>query len=207
VLPEYRGRGLQRLLMEYVLAQLSSRDVVLLFANEDALDFYPLFGFRPVTEWLYWAQRPITPAAGPLRRLAFDSGEDRKVLARLAATALPVTERFGARRYESVLLWYWANAHAGAFYYHEQDDAIVVAEQDMEVLRIMDVLANRPIDLTQYLPQLVSEPVDHIEFGFTPERVWPSARPEFEYLESPLFVRGDVELPADPFKFPLLAQT
>jgi hypothetical protein len=193
--------------MQHVLAQLSSSDVVLSFANEDVLDFYPLFGFRQVTEWLYSAEHSVTPGAGPLRLLSIESSEDRKLLTRLAASALPVTERFGARRYASVLFWYWANYHADAFYYHEQDDAIVVAEQDMEVLRILDVLAPRPVDLTTYLPQLVSEPVDYIEFGFTPERVWPDALPELEYLESPLFIRGDVELPASPFKFPVLAQT
>lgn len=207
VLPDYRGRGLQRLLMQHVLAQVSSSDVVLLFANEDALDFYPLFGFRQVTEWLYSAEHSIVPGVGRLRRLSIASSEDRKVLTRLAASALPVTERFGARRYASVLFWYWANSHADAFYYHEQDDAIVVAEQDMDVLRILDVLAPQPVDLTSYLPQLASEPVDHIEFGFTPERVWPDAVPEFEYLESSLFIRGDIELPAGPFKFPVLAQT
>ncbi len=207
VLPDYRDRGLQRILMQHVLGQLSTGDIVMLFANDDVLDFYPLFGFRQVTEWLYSTQRSISPGPGPLRRLSFDSGADRKLLTRLAASAPPVTERFGARGYESVLCWYWASSLADAFYYHEADDAIVVAEQDMEVLRILDVLATRPIDLSAYLPQLVAEPVEHIEFGFTPERLWPSAQPEFEYLESPLFVRGDVELPSEPFKFPLLAQT
>jgi predicted N-acetyltransferase YhbS len=207
VVPDYRGRGLQRALMQHVLAQLNPSDAVLLFANEDALDFYPMFGFRRVTEWLYWAEHSIAPGPGPLRRLAIESSEDRKLLARLAADALPVTARFGARRYGGILLWYWANFHANAFYYHEQDDAIVVAEQDMEVLRILDVLAPRPIELGPYLPQLVHQPVDYIEFGFTPERIWADALPECEYLESRLFVRGEIDLPSGTFKFPMLAQT
>lgn len=207
VVPDYRGRGLQRTLMEDVLAQMPANDVVLLFANEDVLDFYPLFGFRRVPESLYCAEHSVAPGPGPLRRLSVESTDDRKLLARVAASALPVTERFGARNYGGVLLWYWAKFHVDDFYYHEQDDAIVVAEQDMEVLRILDVLAAHPIDLKSYLPQLVTEPVAHIEFGFTPERIWPSANPECEYLESPLFIRGEVELPSTPFKFPLLAQT
>jgi GNAT superfamily N-acetyltransferase len=207
VLPEFRGRGLQRQLMQYVLNQVNTNDVVFLFANEDVIDFYPLFGFRPVTEWLFGAEHSVAPGGGPLRRLSIDSIDDRRLLARIAASALPVTERFGARRYGGVLLWYWANFHGQDFYYHEHDAAIVVAEQDMEVLRILDVMADRPIALDAYLPQLVSERVDHIEFAFTPERYWPGAVPLHEYMESPLFVLGDVRMPSAAFKFPVLAQT
>lgn len=207
VLPDYRGRGLQRILMQHVLALLPSDDIVLLFANEDVLEFYPLFGFRRVTEWLHGAEHSITPGSGMLRRLSVDSADDRRLLARLAASAMPVTERFGARNYGDVSLWYWTNFHADHFFHDERDDAIVVAEQDMEVLRILDVLATRPIDLASYLPQLVSEPLEYIEFGFTPERLWPEAEPLCEYLESPLFIRGEISLPSAPFKFPVLAQT
>jgi GNAT superfamily N-acetyltransferase len=207
VLPEHRGRGLQRLLMQHVLAQLNPHDLVMLFANEDALDFYPLFGFRRVTEWLHCAEHRVEPRPGSLRRLSIESATDRDLVARLASTAAPVTERFGARDYGGVLFWYWANFHANHFYYDETDDAIVVAEQDMEALRILDVLARQPIDLVRYLPQLVDEPVQHIEFGFTPELHWREAVPECEYLESSLFVRGALDLPTSPFKFPLLAQT
>jgi predicted N-acetyltransferase YhbS len=207
VLPEYRGRGLQRALIQAALNQLRSDDMVFAYANDDVLDFYPLFGFRRVTEWLFGADYAVEPARGALRRLSIASAQDCELLGRIAANALAVTERFGARKYGSVLLWYWSNMHRQDFYYHEVDDAIVVAEHDMEVLRILDVLATGPIDLSSYLPQLVAEPVDHIEFAFTPERYWPKAEPLHEYFESPLFVRGDVRLPAGQFKFPVLAQT
>jgi ribosomal protein S18 acetylase RimI-like enzyme len=207
VLPQFRGRGLQRTLMQSVLSRIEASDFLFLFANEDALEFYPLFGFRPVTEWLFGSDYSIRPTPGGLRRLSIDSSEDRKLLARIAANAQPVTQRCGARNYGGILLWYWSNFHQQDFYYDDRDDAIVVAEQDMEALRILDVLASHPIDLRSYLPQLVSEPIDHIEFAFTPERYWPAAESLHEYMESQLFVRGDVQLPAGRFKFPVLAQT
>ena len=207
VLPDERGRGLQRTLMQHVLDQLDPRDVVLLFANETVLDFYPLFGFRPAQEWIYGADYTVVPGPGPLRRLSIESPSDRALLARVAACAIPVTERFGARNYGDVLLWYWANFHADDFYYDEREDAVVIAEQDMEVLRVLDILVKRPVDITRWLPQLVTETVDYIEFGFTPERLWPQATPVCEYLESALFIRGEVSLPSHEFKFPVLAQT
>lgn len=207
VLPDWRGRGLQRQLMTHVLAQIDPRDPVFLFANDDVLEFYPLFGFRRVTEWLFGVEMDIEPAPSSLRRLTLQAAEDRALVARLAARAQPVSERFGAENYGGVLLWYWSNFHEHDFYYHAGDDAIVVAEEDMEVLRILDVVAERPFDLAPYLPQLATESHQHVEFGFTPERYWPNATPVCEYLESPLFVLGNAALPAAPFKFPLLAQT
>jgi GNAT superfamily N-acetyltransferase len=207
VLPDWRGRGLQRQLITHVLARIDSHDFVFLFANEDVLDFYPQFGFRRVTEWLFDVEMNIEPAASSLRRLDVDCAADRALLARIASHAQPVTERFGAENYGGVLLWYWTNSHGRDFYYDAHDDAIVVAEEDLEVLRVLDVVASRPVNLAAYLPQLVSEPTEHVEFAFTPERYWPQARPLCEYLESPLFVLGHTPLPSSPFKFPVLAQT
>jgi GNAT superfamily N-acetyltransferase len=207
VLPDWRGRGLQRQLMTHVLEQIDRRDLVFLFANEDVLDFYPQFGFRRVTEWLFGDDARIEPAPSALRRLSVASADDRALLAHLASQTQPVTERFGAADYGSVLLWYWTNFHEHDFYYHAGDEAIVIAEEDEEVLRILDVVAQRPIELASYFSQLATRPTQHVEFAFTPERHYPQATPLWEYMESPLFVLGDFSLPAEPFKFPVLAQT
>ena len=207
VLPEWRGRGLQQQLMSDVLKRIDPRDPVFLFANEDVLDFYPKFGFKRVTEWLFGIETDVEPAASSLRRLSVDSPEDRALVARIAASAQPVTERFGAEDYGGELLWYWTQFHKDNVYYHAGDDALVVAEEDLEVLRILDVFAERPVDLPAYLPQLATRPTQHVEFGFTPERYFPRAQPLCEYLESTLFVLGTAGLPSGPFKFPVLAQT
>lgn len=207
VLPEQRGRGLQRELMECVLQQAAPNDLVFLFGNEEVVDFYPRFGFRREQEWIFSAAVTIEPRPGGLRRLSVDCATDRALLAAVAARARPATERFGAARYESVLLWHWSNAFGYEAYYHERDAAIVFVEQDANVLRVCDVLADGPIELESYFPHLITEPADHVEFGFTPERYWPTACAEFEYLESPLFVYGKRPLPSEPFKFPVLAQT
>jgi len=206
VLPELRGRGLQHVLMPRVLAAIGASDPVFLYANDEVLDFYPKFGFRRALEWVFAVEHSIEPTASSLRRLSLDSDGDHRLLARIAADALPVTSQFGAERYGSGLLWHWANVHPHDFYYHANDDAIVVAEEDFEVLRICDVLASKPIELHAYLPQLVTRPTHHVEFGFTPERYWREARASCEYLESSLFVRGEMTLPTSEFKFPVLAQ-
>lgn len=120
-----------------------------------------------------------------------------------------MTSIFGARNYSSIALWYWSNFNREHFYYSEKDNAIIVAEQENALLRILDVMATGPIDLPACLPHLIHNAISRIEFGFTPELLWPAARPVpgKENSESPLFMRkGDV-LPARPFSFPALAHT
>ena len=207
VVPERRGAGLQRIIMPRALDVAARNDVVFLFANDSVLDFYPRFGFRRAQEVVFGADHAVTPAKDRLRVLSLESADDRRLLARLAAEAKPVTEAFGARRYGSVLLWYWTNFYQDCFYYWEECDALVIAEQDGDCLRICDVLARERLDLTSCLPRVATAPAHRLEFGFTPGAWWPDARPVSPYSDSPLFVQGAHDLPAAPFKFPMLAQT
>lgn len=207
VVPQWRGRGLQRQTMQRLLGSVDEKDIVFLFANDTVLDFYPLFGFKRVIESVFAAEFNVRPASEPLRALSIDRAEDLALLARVAATAAPTTREFGARDYGGVLLWYWANFYDGCFYYCEAEDAIIVAEHDGATLRICDVLARTPFDLRSYLPRVAKDAAQRVEFGFTPSTWWPDARAVADYTDSPLFVRGAHRLPEAPFKFPMLAQT
>ena len=207
VVPEWRGHGLQRRIMHSLLGSVGEKDIAFLFANDTVLDFYPLFGFKRVTESIFAADHAVKPASETLRVLSIDRADDRALLARVAATAAPLSEGFAARNYGGVLLWYWANFYDGCCFYSEADDAIIIAEHDGTTLRICDVLARAPIDLRSYLPRVAKNGAERVEFGFTPGIWWPDARAVAEYTDSPLYVRGSHQLPQEPFKFPMLAQT
>jgi hypothetical protein len=208
VLPEFRGRGLQHRIMERLLQVPAQGDLVYLFANDTVLEFYPRFGFERAIEHLYGADVDVAPATSRrLRRLSLTSAEDRQRLKRIAAGALPVTREFGARDYGGVLLWYWANFYQECFYCDDEDDVVIVAVPRDDRLEICDIVADHPVDLPGYLPRIAERTVHGIEFGFTPEIVWPTARVIREYAESPLFVLCGTALPNVPFKYPVLAQT
>jgi GNAT superfamily N-acetyltransferase len=207
VVPAYRGRGLMNQLMPRLLASTAEDAFLFLFANEDVLGFYPKYGFRPVPEAVFGATCMITPSGPPLRRLSIERAEDMALVRRLAAETVPVTERFGALRYGETLIWYWANFFRGDFYYAEREQAVVIAEQEGNLLRVCDVLAaaHRPA-LRTLLPRIARTAVSRLEFAFTPELYFPEASALRATHESPLFVRGARKLPTLPFKFPLLAQ-
>ena len=70
VVPQWRGRGLQRQIMQSLLGHVDEKDIVFLFANDTVLDFYPLFGFRRVIESVFAAESNVKPASEQLRALS-----------------------------------------------------------------------------------------------------------------------------------------
>jgi GNAT superfamily N-acetyltransferase len=205
--PDRRGRGLHREIMPRLLEHVPANELVFLFANHHVLDFYPRFGFRRVRDCMFEIEERVQPGGEPLRTLSLESAEDRALLQRVAAKAEPVTTDFGAVGYGQLVLWYWCNFYRKGLRYDPELDAIFVMEQGDDVLRIHDVLAAGDVDLRQYLPRLITAPVQKLEFGFTPKRFWEETVSRPDYTDSPLFVRGPHEFPEGPFKYPMLAQT
>jgi predicted N-acetyltransferase YhbS len=208
VVPERRGEGLQRGLLEYVLGAIAEEaDLVFLFANDEVLDFYPRFGFERVEERVFGAEASILPSPDRLPRLRLDRPDDLDLFRAACASALPVTERFGAARYGWIALWY-ATYFVGQHLFHAPEhDAVVVARQKGELLEVLDVIAPRRFDLAPVLARIVDSPVRRIEFGFTPELWWSAAGPLRPPADSTLFLRGRVSIPARPIHFPALART
>jgi len=205
--PNYRRRGLQQRLLPSVLASAPADDLVFLFANENVVDFYPRFGFRRAFECVFTAEHRAEPGGSPLHILSAESPADRALLARVAAEAEPASASFSVRGYGSIVLWYLCNFHEQHVRHVPEHDAVIVAEQVGSTLLVYDVLARTSFDLARELPRLLDEPIERIEFLYTPTRDWPSAQPTRQYGDSPLFVRGSHRMPEEPFKFPALAQT
>jgi GNAT superfamily N-acetyltransferase len=205
--PAHRQRGLQRAILQRLLAQCPAEDLVFLFANDSVLDFYPRFGFQRQREHLFCAKHNAAPSGTPLRKLDVTSAEDRALLLRIAARAQPITTVFGARDYGRTLLWYLCNFHRDQMRYVAEHDSIIVSAQIGATLHVYDVVTRVAFDLAGQLPHLIEAPVERLELAFTPDRDWPGAEPTREYTESPLFTRGPQQLPQIPFKYPTLAQT
>jgi ribosomal protein S18 acetylase RimI-like enzyme len=205
--PEVRGRGLVRPLLERVLAELEREtELVYLYANDRVLDFYPRFGFRRVQESTFELEAAADPAFAPAPRLDLDDRAQRDAWLAACARSVPPTERFGARDYGPVALW-----HACAFYRRDvyvlsEGEVYAVAVQRGDALHLLDVAAPRRFDLLEIVPRLVRAPVARVRFGFCPE-LWAPAARAVGPSEDLLFVRGDVELPREPFQLPKLAET
>lgn len=205
-IPEARGRGLMRPLLEDVLARIGAEaELIWLYANVAVLEFYPRFGFRRVQESEFELELAIAPAGEPAPRLDLADAIQRAAWLQSIDHSVAITERLGARRYGSAALWHACNVRSRDI--HVLDDGMyAVAVQRGDTLHLLDVAAPRPFELGSVLPRLVREPVARVRFGFCPERWCPTARAVAPSDEA-LFVRGSVALPREPFKLPALSQT
>lgn len=208
VIPERRGLGLQRALLGETLEAIGEEaDLLFLFANDEVLDFYPRFGFERVEERVFGAEIGVDPVSDRLPRLSLDRQEDLSRFGRICAASLPATERFGARGYGPIALWYGTYFLERHLFLAPEHEAVVVARQTGNLLEVLDVFAPRRFDLGALLPRIADAPVRRIELGFTPETWWRGAEPLRPPAGSTLFVRGRVRPQTGPFRFPVLAQT
>ncbi|MGI5863237.1 MAG: GNAT family N-acetyltransferase [Myxococcales bacterium] len=204
-MPERRGAGLVRRLLEDTLERLADEsELVFLFANP-VVDFYPRFGFRRVVESRFELDLAFAPGH-PAPRVDLDPATEREAWLAALTRAPSPTARFGARGYGSVALWHVSNFYPTAVR-RLAPDAYAVAVQEGDRLELLDLAAPEGFDLAGALPRLAEAPVARVGFGFAPERFFPEAAARLD-PDSMLFVRGKAgQLGASPFRFPALAQT
>lgn len=207
-LPAYRRKGLAKICMDAALGAIG-RDPALLFANPTVLSFYPRFGFQRQAEHVFTAAERLTPSLVRAQPLDGADPAVRQELKRLLKEGVAVSNRFGARGYDSVLSWYLANPALHRQLWRLADDFYVFADVTGDTLCVDEVLAGGLQPLAPWLQQIITEPVAQIRFGFTPERWWPQAQASGVDRDSCLFVR---QWPAGstsslPSRFPPLAQT
>lgn len=206
-IPEARGQGLMRPLLQDVVARVEPEaELLWLYANDAVLDFYPRFGFRRVQESEFELELALAPAGAPAPSLDLEDAPRRAAWLAAIARSVPPTERLGARAYGGAALWHACNFHRHDVRVLAEGEAYAVAVQRGDTLHLLDVAAPRRFDLLPVLPRLVQEPVARIRFGFCPERWCPAASPVGPSDEA-LFVRSELALPGEPFKLPALSQT
>lgn len=208
-LPGYRGRGISRRLMEYVLDKYSdSTDLCFLYADEDVLDFYPKFGFRRFDESVFIATSNIPEAAFSARKLSVDNPDDLALLISIIEERMDITRIFGARDYGFITLWHMVNIYPDNLYYIDEDDVVFILTEKERNLNIREVIYRKQFDIVDLLPKIMkSSSIDRIRYYFPPDQIY------FEYDETesdiamPLFVRGEFPLENGLFKLPTTAHT
>ena len=207
-LPECRGQGLSRRLIEHVLALHEAQvDLVFLFANESVVDFYPRLGFRRVREQAFSLASPGIVPAFSGRRLDPSRDEDLALMLNLVLRRLPVSDGFCVLDCPHITLFHLIEAYPGGIVHLPEDEALVVLSEEPDCTRIVDLVLTRPVADSRALLAKAMESVPvRLEFGFTPDRLGLSnlvSEPNQELF----FVRGDFPLEGKAFTFPLTMHT
>lgn len=199
--PEYRGRGLSRMLMERVIGRYGEMPMYL-SANEEVLDFYPRFGFRQAQEKVPAISCRIDNDVAP-RRMAYDAPEvfgffkNRRGCSRI----------FDCRGMETVNMFH---VHSGSLkdciYTLPELGAMVIARQNGETLRLLDVVSDKSLKFEDVKPYLPFKGIRRVEFAFMPD--WLEVPYTMEPCGEKIFFFGR-GFPCEfyDFKFPELALT
>jgi len=208
--PEARGRGLSRQLMETVLERYEKLPFAFLFANETVLDFYPKFNFAPRREVVFRTTSHLPGWREPARPLNPLQPEDLELIRRLLAVRVPPTERFGVLSFDYVTAWHMMNVYPNNVFYDKSSDTIwIVSKRDSE-LHVWDIIWHTPPDLQNGLPRPRLDDLNEIaaiNWYFSPDRLAFPCNETMELTDSGLFVRSQQPLPSLKFKFPASAQT
>lgn len=194
-LPEYRRRGLNRLLTERALQWASpTHDGFFLFADEEALPFYRACGFRPVTESVAilelpgggWegpagasptskslAESPRQPrfrAEGSLRKLDIGCERDRARVYDRARRRSPVSEALGAVN-AKLLMFHCLCTLSDCAYEIPDLDLVVFFRVDGERLLLFDLIGPCIPTFETLHSYLGQQPLREVWFHFLPDKL------------------------------------
>ncbi len=166
---DFRGRGLSRFLMEKVLQEWKTGcESLYLFANENARDFYPKFGFAPADEYQFSCPLAGRGRPGEWRRLDMALQKDRNLLLDKYNKVANPFSRLSLRHNPGLLMFYALGPMRGHFWHSARLDAVAVAEQEENILFCYDIFCRKENLLSEMLSGLAKEGTEKIVLGFTP---------------------------------------
>jgi len=165
-LPEYRRRGLNRWLMEYVLREWRDYcDAIYLLGNDSVVDFYPKFGFEEFTEYDFTV--PVRKAKGEVKKLDINELEDLVILVQKYRESNP----FAALKVNNIsqMLFHCMQFLSDDIFYVEQYDAVAIVRHRGNKMTCYDVFASANCRLDDILGVLANESTEYAQLGFTPK--------------------------------------
>jgi len=164
-LPEYRAKGLNRRLMEYVPNEWKDKcDAVYLLANDSVVNFYPKFGFEEHTEYDFIIQAQKTK--GEYIKLDLNKKDDLELLIKKYNASNPFAE-LKVKNF-SQFMFHCLYFLSDNIYYIEKYDAIVIIEQKEEKWICYDILTDFDYRLSEILGIIVNDSKP-VYLGFTPK--------------------------------------
>ncbi len=210
----YRRKGLARNLMEKILEDHKDKyELIYLFGDKDALEFYPKFGFNIVKEtefsmeldnWKY--NISDNKDKTNMRKLNMDDEQDLEIIMRLTKDRTPVSKVLSIVNDKYLLLFYFLYVYRDHIYYFEQEDIIVVYTVKDDTLQLFDIISQNNVDIERVLNKIIDTNIKNVEFQFAPEdKIGEIIKRDSTQKEYELFVisRG-LELPKE-FVFPKLS--
>ena len=208
-LEEYRGQGLSRRILDYILSKYSgSVDFFFLFADEEVYDFYRKLGFRKINQSYFIDNVELPSPNFSARKLDISNPQDFDIIRQLIDNRQDLTAIFGARGYGFVTLWHILNIHPQNLYYLPDEDAIIIKTEKDDTLKIWDIIFSDSFDIVEALPKIIqAEKIRSINYYFPPDLLKFACDRIEPFEDYGLFVSGNFTQLETAFRFPPTAET
>ncbi|GAE29434.1 GNAT family N-acetyltransferase [Alkalihalobacillus hemicellulosilyticus] len=207
--PDYRNRGLSGSLMNKVLEEYKNKsDFIYLFSNNNVLDFYPKFGFKPVHEYQFSMECLVdSTEVNTFRKLDGTSVEDLHFIYHFALERIPVSKRFSTANTQELLMYYCIYVFNNHIYYLQDEQAIVIFRQEGHQLDIFDIVSKKEVNINKILSTISNQNTKKIVFHYTPDYQAVNLKREILNEDDLLFVKtnGNEEFPSY-IKHPITSQ-
>jgi predicted N-acetyltransferase YhbS len=170
VRPDYRGRGLYRLLMERAFAWADAQGFEAGILLTDTPDLYHRYGFASVPQYCFRGPLPARTPSSPARSLSLDAPADLALLSGLLETRAAPSLCFSARGQARA---FFLNAcfdpeirlsHVAGV------DAVVAWKQQDRTLQVLDIVARTMPGLGAVVSALEID-ADQVEVQFPTDRL------------------------------------
>lgn len=164
----YRHRGLSRKLIELVLEEYENAcDIIYLYANDTVLEFYPKYGFKEASEYIYTKVVDKSKNQLTYRKINMKEPKDKAIVTRLASNTIPVS-RYQMVENPELMFFYLTAFMSDSIYYFEELDLIAIAEIGENNMTLLDVYSEKKFDLDQVINSFVWKDGVKVSLGFTP---------------------------------------
>ncbi|MBQ8278463.1 MAG: GNAT family N-acetyltransferase [Roseburia sp.] len=212
---DYRGQGLNREIMERIMEEYKDKvDGIYLFGNDDVVNYYPKFGFKPAKEYEYYLQ---CENADKVEEYALEKVDmqDKEQAEKFydfmrAYEVAPNQPNQNDAMYMSEnvnLFQFWLGAGYGdSVYYLPEVNAYVILEVDGERVVICQIFGKEEVD-TLRLAKTVNKDVTEVMLGYTPVHKEKYLVREHKEEDCTMFIMGEdlKRIEQDKMMFPLLS--
>lgn len=203
---DYRGKGLTRFLIEYILKEFSGKvDFVYLYANKSVLNMYPKFGFKKVDEYESFKMIDCRENYYATEKFDISSKENQAIIYKYIKNSKAYTN-FAMKDNADLIMFHCLYIFQDNIYYIKDLDVFVVALFKDNLLRIYDIFCLNKVDVNKVINSLVRQDIKEVVLGFTPDE-----NNDFETrktsIEDQLFImgRGDEIFDKKRVMFPSLS--
>lgn len=185
--PEYRNRGYIRAIMEEIEKDYPDVDGVYLFANDSVVEFYPKFGFREGTEYLYSKEAEQT-GESEMVCVSMTGPEQWQTFAKAMEAGEPVSACAMVDD-PGLIFFYVASFMQENVFYCQRLNAWAIAEIEDGELMLHNVFGPGELNLDDVIRAFGGK-VKRVTLGFAPgeKEGWNGA--EYHEEDCTFFVKG-----------------